>query len=54
MSDDNNDLPGDITTEVSILDLEPKFTGNYSDVYVGRFRGQLVGAHRLVGMQTRN
>lgn len=45
MSDDNqghNVRLHDITAEVNILDFRPKFTGNYSDVYIGTLRGQLV------------
>jgi hypothetical protein len=32
----------DISAEVSITDHRPKFTGTYSDIYIGRFRDEMV------------
>jgi len=32
----------DITLEVFITELEPRFTGNFSDVYIGQFRDKRV------------
>ena len=32
----------DISTEVTITDPRPRFTGTYSDVYIGQFRNQTV------------
>lgn len=40
---DNPVGPEDISSEIVIIEPRPKFTGKYSDVLIGRFRGQLVG-----------
>ena len=34
--------PLNISVEVTITDQRPKFTGTYSDIYIGRFRNEIV------------
>lgn len=36
------DGPEDISSEVTIIEPRPRFTGTYSDILIGRFRNRTV------------
>jgi len=43
-----------LTGQVSLLDIVPKFTGNYSTIYLGEWHGSLVrlssGMRRIINL----